>query len=223
MKVFGTAVVALLALALLGTFWALGRQPERAVGAGAPTPLVESPRIEQSELAAAAEESEPRSVEDPEAPSAEPVPVSGSTPVAEAAYSVESWATAGPLERTPVPDSVFDALYPEDMSYAQLYGAWSGKAVTWQQEALALGQSAFDRGDFEERRMPLDADGEVVSSWIGNGDDTPHCVVRQGGEVPADSAQVAWLRYDEHPELYDRRDEWLYLMRRFQAIPQSER
>ncbi len=143
--------------------------------------------------------------------------------IAEEAYSVDSWATAGPLNRISVPDSVFDALYPDDMTYAELYGAWSGKSITWQQESLVLGQKALGQGDYEERRMPRDAEGNIVASWIGHGDDTPHCVVQQGGEVPPDSARVAWLRYDEHPELYDRRDEWLYLLGRFQSIPKEER
>ncbi|QDU68494.1 hypothetical protein [Engelhardtia mirabilis] len=141
-----------------------------------------------------------------------------SAPTPSEAYGLESWSTIGSLTRVEVQDYVFDEIYPEDLTYDDLFGAWTAKSTAWQKRALELGQAAFDRGDFEERPIPISVDGIPISNWVGFGSSTPHAVVRRGGPVPDGFAQVTWLRYEEHPELYDARDEWNYLRRRFQAL-----
>jgi hypothetical protein len=137
-------------------------------------------------------------------------------------YALEDWATIGLLVRDPVPDSVFDEKYPDSMTYDELNLAWIGLSLKWQQDALQLGLEALERGDYEVREMPFGDNGEVLGDWTGHGTHTPHAVFQTGGECPPDHARVSWLRYDEHPELYDRRDEINYLQARREATRRTD-
>ena len=130
--------------------------------------------------------------------------------------------SASELEREPIPDSAFDARYPEDLASVERHAAWAAKPTTWDAEALSQGQAAIDAGDDEERPIPLDKAGEALSSFAGLSTETPHTVVRTGGDLPPPYARVACLRYDDHPWLHDGRDELNYLQRRLARAWRNE-
>ncbi len=142
----------------------------------------------------------------------------GPAPEEEGAWrplTAADWKYLGSLDRTPVPDSVFDAKYPPDMKPDELRDAHLRTA----REMMGLAQlhaSERQRTGLTEilSEPPREADGSFQSGWLGSDNSWPLYSFRGGHDVGQGKVEITWLPFDQYPQLYDLRDEWHYLNRR---------
>ena len=139
------------------------------------------------------------------------------------AYRLEDWETIGSLDRFPIPDEVFDEVYPSDLSRDELKEVMLSKLEEF---TVASHQLAAERREMGIVEMipapPKDSEGAYPKNWAGQDIDWPAHSVFLNGNVPEGMLEVVWLPYADYPALYDKKDEYLYLSKRINALGKSE-
>jgi hypothetical protein len=136
------------------------------------------------------------------------------------------WATVGGLTRTPVPDSVFDAKYPANTEKGLLLG--NSILLTKEVGKLIVDRSMaqFESGDYEDVIIPLEKntdneDGMRLDFYVTpENSQFPRWALRtQGANPAAGKVKIAFLRFSDHPDIYDKLDEANYLRKRLGQSP----
>jgi hypothetical protein len=134
------------------------------------------------------------------------------------------WATAGVLQRTPTPDSVFDAKYPPDTEKGLIFG----NSMLVSSEALQMitdrAKYQFETGDYEDVYLPVKVtpEGTVLDEmfYIPREENKfPRYAFRgKSKDLREGRMKIAFLRFADHPDIYEKLDEADYLRRRLAAM-----